>query len=539
MADTEVLKKLKDIPFKIQSASLKERRRVIGEIQDVLSAPETTEQVVRYICRVILLTLNRYRDTTSQSYVRNLLVFLAERQREWTFKNLLPLLLDVSIQLRNTAASKSTCTTGLIGLHWTTTLVETALKASQEKDEGVDYNSLVLTQANFLAVVVAQGDKRKHDKAYALLHWSWRAAGKARLQKWWEVLAAQPADAGPHIAVAYSALCRHSAATVTQPDRAKMLESFIKSLVSVKSRPNANYIRGCCDLLRLLQPAEVQETLLPALHKAMLRSPETVIQAVGEVVANLEINLEGLAVDIGKGLIGNLHSKDEWVRAEAVTALARLAVRVSQPACAQALVKHVFAEYNGASGKLTSSEDKMAVLHGAGTLSSLGVDDAERLKLFDEVCTCSARVLDSESHERTLVAALDALAAWLDKLQGAQLPEQVLQIFQKNLSAKSTTQAVRCAYISLVSGALRRCAPSPAQRQALTPPLLKCVEKAVQSPLQNPVVSEGICAMLALTLMDTSRSLPTQGAVWTALTHHEKHVLLHDRVLTQAQDDGN
>lgn len=83
-----------------------------------------------------------------------------------------------------------------------------------------------------------------------------------------------------------------------------MLESFTKSLISVKSRPNANYINACSSLLRLLDKDEVQNTLLPALHKAMLRSPETIIVAVGEVVSNLDIYLDGIAVDIGKSLIG-------------------------------------------------------------------------------------------------------------------------------------------------------------------------------------------------------------------------------------------
>ena len=83
-----------------------------------------------------------------------------------------------------------------------------------------------------------------------------------------------------------------------------MLESFIKSMISVKARPNSNYIKGCGDLLRLVQTSDAQETLLPALHKAMLRSPETIIQAVGEVFANLNIDVDGIAVDIGKNLIG-------------------------------------------------------------------------------------------------------------------------------------------------------------------------------------------------------------------------------------------
>ena len=45
--------------------------------------------------------------------------------------------------------------------------------------------------------------------------------------------------------------------------------------------------------------------------------------------------------------------------------------------------------------------------------------------------------------------------------------------------------------------------------------------------------------MLGLALLDSARELPSKAAVWAALTHPDKHVLLHDRVLTSASDDGN
>lgn len=83
-----------------------------------------------------------------------------------------------------------------------------------------------------------------------------------------------------------------------------MLDSFIKSLISVKARPNANFIQGSYDLLHLMQAVDVQEVLLPALQKAMLRSPETIVEAVGVVIGNLDVFVDGVAVDIGKSLIG-------------------------------------------------------------------------------------------------------------------------------------------------------------------------------------------------------------------------------------------
>ncbi|KAF9411180.1 hypothetical protein HW555_009953, partial [Spodoptera exigua] len=472
-----VLKKLKDIPFKIQTASLKERREVVEEIRNVLSTPGITEPAVRFVCRLLVLTLHRYRDSTSQSYIKSLVAYLATTHREWTLKALLPVLLEISEQLKNTASSKSICQSGLYALRWSTVLIEGAIKASEEN--GVDYNTLVISQANLLAAITAYGDHRKSDKAYSMLHTTWVTIGKAKLSKWIEVLLATPPDSGPQICVTFSILCRH----LQQIGEGETIEKH-KSIISVKSRPNANYIKGCHDLLSQLNSGDVRDALLPALHKAMLRSPETIVQAVGQVFASLNVELDGLAVDIGKSLI--------------------------------------------ASGKLTSSEDKIAVLNGVGCLRALPVHGAERVALFNEVASQLARVLDSESHERTLCVALDTLQRWTAGL-GTTLPDKLLDIFKKNLSAKSTTQAVRTMYMSMVAAGVRACGASPAQAAALQPVLSKAVDKAAQQPLQHLVVSEGICAMLGLVQLEAGGS-----GQWAALAH----VLLHDRVLAAAGDEG-
>lgn len=66
-------------------------------------------------------------------------------------------------------------------------------------------------------------------------------------------------------------------------------------------------------------------------------------------------------------------------------------------------------------------------------------------------------------------------------------------------------------------------------------PVPKCILVTLS---QHLVVSEGICAMLGLVLLDETRELPGKTAVWAALTHNDKQVLLHDRVLSAASDDG-
>ncbi|XP_041977566.1 eIF-2-alpha kinase activator GCN1 isoform X2 [Aricia agestis] len=516
MADSEVLKKLKDIPFRIQTASLKERRKVIEEIEEVLSTPGITEPAVRFVSRVVLLTLQRYRDSTSQSYVKKLLVYLSVNHKDWALKSILPLLLEISEQLKNTATSKNICQSGLYTLRWTTVLVNGPLKTP---DDGVDYNTLVLTQANLVAVVAAYGDKRKNDKANSILHNSWKEMEKGKLTNWLNVLLSQASDSGPQVCVTFSVLCRHAKSigdeSFVKEHKAKMLESLIKSLITVKTRPNANYIKACADLLTMLDKSDVQDTLLPALQKAMLRSPETIVEAVGEVFEHLNCSVDGLAVDIGKSLISCLHSRDEWVREEAGRALSRVARRCgAEPG--KALLTHVFAVYNGASGKLTSSEDKIAVLKGVGCMSAC----ADASALWSVAAAQTARVLDSESHERTLCAALQALQRWVTMLRQPLLTE-LLDMY-KTVTSKNMAVPVRVAYTSLMSHALRYGAP-PTAAAALSPSLLAAVDRAAQQSHQP--AGEGVCALAAL------------AALGGAEAAARAPPLLQDRSLAAATDD--
>ncbi|XP_050665162.1 eIF-2-alpha kinase activator GCN1 isoform X1 [Leptidea sinapis] len=536
MGDAEVLKKLRDIPFRIQTSSIKERRIVIEEIQDVLSSPGITEPAVRFICRVLTLTLHRYRDTTSQSYVKALLAYLTKNHREWTLKNFLPVVLEISEVLKNTVTSKNLSQSGLYALRWTTVLVENGLKG-----EPVDYNIIVLSQANLLTTVIAYGDKKKIGKAYSMLHNAWKTIGIEEVSNWVEVLLSQAPDSGPHVCITFSALCRHYKDVNNQEiilqHKAKMLESFIKSLISVKSRPNPNHIRGCSHLLHLLDKSDIKSTLLPALHKAMLRSPETIIEAVGEVVDNLNVHLDELTVDIGKSLIVNTHSRDEWTRAASMSALSRVAHRCSTLAAAELLLKATFAEYDGASGKLTSSEDKIAVINAAGTLSEVNVPAQEFGVLIAKIAAHMSAILDAESHERTLCAVLHALYRWGSRAP-AHLPDEILNIYKKNLSAKSTSQAVRISYASLISRLVVERGTTAQQMEVLCPSLRAAVEKALKQPLQHAVVSEGVCAMLSLVATAQGRELcDGDKALWNTLVHPDKHVLLHERLLAAANDE--
>lgn len=63
------------------------------------------EAVVRGLCKVIHLTLLRYRDSWSKGLVRGLISALATHHPDWTIKHLVPILSDIGSTYSNIVAT--------------------------------------------------------------------------------------------------------------------------------------------------------------------------------------------------------------------------------------------------------------------------------------------------------------------------------------------------------------------------------------------------------------------------------------------------
>lgn len=67
--------------------------------------PGITEQIVRGVCKVIQLTLLRYRDSGSKALVRQLLTTLTTNHSDWTIKHIVPVLSDIGQTYSNLVAT--------------------------------------------------------------------------------------------------------------------------------------------------------------------------------------------------------------------------------------------------------------------------------------------------------------------------------------------------------------------------------------------------------------------------------------------------
>jgi hypothetical protein len=91
--------------------------------------------------------------------------------------------------------------------------------------------------------------------------------------------------------------------------------------LSGKVKPREQLLKETTPFLRTLTDQEFRGQLLPAMSKALLRSPEVALLTVSHILAGLSLELSAVAADLGKSFASNLKSKDDATREDATKAI--------------------------------------------------------------------------------------------------------------------------------------------------------------------------------------------------------------------------
>ena len=274
-----------------------------------------------------------------------------------------------------------------------------------------------------------------------------------------------------------------------------MLDSFIKLVVSTKVKPDGYLVEQCRPLLKRLTHDDFKSLLLPAILKALLRSPEICLGSVGQILGAFSLDLSLYAADLGKPIAASLHSKEDVLRDEAVAAVDSLAKQCSDPAAIRSLLNLFFGVLQGSEGKLTVASHKVSVIDGIAQLSKHCATGPEVNKLSLEATEHFVKVLDSEVHEGTLIQALSALSLWTARYASV-VPKSLMEMFKKGPSLKTATASVRTSYVRCMVASFH--GESLPQGSELVPTLMKSVERASAQPTQVPIVAEGLAAAVLL-----------------------------------------
>jgi hypothetical protein len=269
----------------------------------------------------------------------------------------------------------------------------------------------------------------------------------------------------------------------------------MKIAITTKVKPDIYFVEQCKPFLKLLTHEDFKGLLLPALLKAMLRSPEIILGSVGQVLASVSIDLSAYAADLAKPIVTCLHSKEDVTREEAAFATEALAKQCSEVAAVRGLLSLYFGVLQGSEGKLTLSSHKISVLEGIGHLSKHCATGSSTHQLSCDAAEHFVKIMDTEIHEGTLHQALSALLLWANRFTNA-IPKSLIEMFKKGMGLKTSTPGIRTGYIRCMAASLH--GESLPQGIELIPVLLKSLERATAQPTQAAVVSEGLTAATLL-----------------------------------------
>lgn len=188
-------------------------------------------------------------------------------------------------------------------LSWTTILLRDGLKKMEILPVG-DVKMLCDTQALLFFSICAGGTAKHREKGLRQLIMIWSSVPAVH-----SVIlnSISSLDANEHFLVYSAHYVQYLYQKKTTEDIPKMkvelLDALVKICVSCKKKPEPFILQSCRGLLSIVTHDEFSNIILPALEKAMLRSPEVALQSVGLLLAGLSLDLSQYAMAIGKQLI--------------------------------------------------------------------------------------------------------------------------------------------------------------------------------------------------------------------------------------------
>uniref|UniRef100_A0AAX7TIT7 TOG domain-containing protein n=1 Tax=Astatotilapia calliptera TaxID=8154 RepID=A0AAX7TIT7_ASTCA len=525
-ADTQVSDTLKKFAVKVNTASVKERKEIFGDLKRCIKGKELPEPAIKGLCKLFCLTPHRYRDATSRRELLSVIGQLAESKPDILVTSLLHCLLNSGVISKTGEPSKATGSAAFVGLSWTCLLVSSVFSAP-EKREGPTWKKMVsenpsshlMIHTGFLTVTsLYQNPGMVNQYISTLLTLEQSPTTLALLGVCFDFCSAQKDNA------------------TIEKHRSALLDLYVKSVLMSKTKPQQHILDKSTSLLRHVSHPEFKETLLPTLQKTMLRSPENAMQTVSCLLSAVTLDLSQYAMDIGKALASQLKANNAQLMEGAVQAVQNLAQQCSDPTAVQDVVTHLFKILGGSEGKLTVVAQKMSVLSGIASCSHHTVSGASNQTLSSAVTVMFIPYLQQEVHEGTLVHAVSVLSQWSNRLT-VEVPVALLDWFKKAFTLKTSTSLVRHAYLQAMLGAFK--GDTLAQASDLIPLLLQTIEKAAAQNSQHALLAEGVAASVLLSrlaLLETQTETKFTS-FWNLILDEKKPLFTTEKFLSQCSEE--
>ncbi|KAK3760896.1 hypothetical protein RRG08_042111 [Elysia crispata] len=534
-SNAEVLKRY---AAQVTSPSVKLRAGVVKDVADCVEKGSIPEGAVKGIFRFLAQAIGVYRDGPSRRAALRLVSTLSRVHLGASLKGLTGALDGVAqYQIKIVVPSRSSSGEALLALSWTCLLVKQAL-VTQTGVEDPAFQQLVRLQSFFVYGAVAANNEVIKKATYRKLCRVWNEAFP-KLEQYVSAVGnlEQSQFSLPLIAFIMKFLSGKKRSDLIDKHKASFLEIYTKQVIASRTALSNAILRNVTELLRHCSHEEFKDQILPAAQKAMLRNPEVIQEAISELVKSVKLDLSQYAMDIMKLFAGPISSKEETNRIIAVQAMKNLANQCSDSGAIEKVAQNLFKILGGSEGKLTFAGQKMNVLQGVGNLVHNTASGTATLQaLSTTVALMFLPTLQQEVHEGTLVHTLSMLSLWCGKFY-TDVPDKLLEWFQKGFGLKTSTSAVRNEYIRCMNAAFH--ADTMSQASRILPLMLQTLEKAEKQPNQQQLMSEAVsasCLLVKLAAVDIQAESKL-GPFWNMILDTKKQYLVNEKFLSSASEE--
>lgn len=319
--------------------------------------------MVKGLCKVIATTLTKYKDPPSQQLVNKLILGLVKNHSDLALENFNNVFKALSTKELVNAPPAKSAPVAVIALVWTNTV---ASNCNKDSDIGkTEFKKLIEYQSLLYSLAVQSSNEKISEKAYSFLKDYWITIHDDVEKLYFDrFLSLEPA----HNVINFLAVLlryyqeEHNDNSHLEKNKDKLVDHFVKALITVKVKPSVNYIKCCKIILNSITKDQFKTSVAPALQRSMLRNPEIILEGVGTIVSELNIDVSEFSVDLGKILIQNLYSKSDASRSESVNSLKEIAKKCSDMKFIDILLTQIFGVLGGSDGKITVAEYRINLL---------------------------------------------------------------------------------------------------------------------------------------------------------------------------------
>ncbi|XP_010550811.1 PREDICTED: eIF-2-alpha kinase activator GCN1 [Tarenaya hassleriana] len=301
-----------------------------------------------------------------------------------------------------------------------------------------------------------------------------------------------------------------------EQSKATFLDTYVKAVLNSREKQKKQLSECFQPLLMRLTHEEFQTIVLPAAVKMLKRNPEIVLESIGVLLANVNIDLSKYALEVLPVILSQARHMDEDRRFGALSMVRSVSEKSSNPDTLEAMFAAVKSVIGGSEGRLQLPYQRIGMMKAMQELAN--APDGKHLgSLSRIVCSFLISCYKDEGNEDVKLAILSAIASWASRSSEAIQPD-LISFISSGLKEKEALRRghLRCLRI------ICRNSDTISQISDLLGPLVQLVKTGFTKAVQR---LDGIYALLIVSKIAAcdikAEDTIVKEKLWTFISQNE------------------